>query len=374
MKSGWCIGLMTGTALDGEVDMALLKTDGKTIDEFGVFKVNRYPNILKKDLSDCFYEAQEWNFRGEKPLSFEKLENRITEFQSEAVLQLLKENSLKKNSINVVGFHGHTILHRPPRDNHEGKTLQIGNGILMAKRLGIPVAYNFRSRDVREGGHGAPLCPIYHNCLMNQIEIKKRTAVLNLGGVANITYNSFGNDLIAFDTGPANAPINDFIRSLGLGDMDINGEIASRGLVDEEKLKALLTNPYFSLPYPKSLDRFDFSQDLAKGLSPENGAALLTALVASSVCKALDLLPERPEVIILCGGGRKNLTVVNELEKRAKVIVKLAEDFGWRGDAIEAECFAFLGSRVINRLPISFPNTTGAKKPLTGGLVAIPSK
>jgi anhydro-N-acetylmuramic acid kinase len=192
-------------------------------------------------------------------------------------------------------------------------------------------------------------------------------AVLNLGGVANITWWDGAEALVAFDTGPANAPLNDFVRSQGLGDMDRGGALAAAGKVDEARLAELLQHPYLAAPYPKSLDRFDFNATMAEGLGPEDGAALLTAFTAAAVGRALDLLPHRPRRLVVSGGGRHNPTLMAMLEARAGVEVVPAEAYGWSGDAVEAECFAFLAVRVLRGLPISFPSTTGVPAPLTGG-------
>jgi anhydro-N-acetylmuramic acid kinase len=188
--------------------------------------------------------------------------------------------------------------------------------------------------------------------------------------VANVTWWDGADKLIAFDAGPANAPINDFIKGLGLGEMDRNGELAFNGTVDEARLADLLKHPYLSAPYPKSLDRFDFSASMADGLGAEDGAATLTAFTSAAVGRALDLLPRRPGKLVVCGGGRHNPEIMAMLAQRAKVEVLSADAIGWRGDAIEAECFAFLAARVIRGLPISFPSTTGAPRPLLGGRVA----
>jgi anhydro-N-acetylmuramic acid kinase len=176
--------------------------------------------------------------------------------------------------------------------------------------------------------------------------------------------------LIAFDAGPANAPLNDFIKAHGLGEMDRDGTLALQGAVDEDRLARLLQHPYLSAPYPKSLDRFDFLASMADGLGIEDGAATLTAFTTSAVGKALDLLPRRPERLIVCGGGRHNPAIMSMLHTRARVDAVPAESVGWRGDAIEAECFAFLAVRVLRNLPISFPTTTGAPRPMTGGVLA----
>jgi anhydro-N-acetylmuramic acid kinase len=188
--------------------------------------------------------------------------------------------------------------------------------------------------------------------------------------VANVTWWDGADTLIAFDAGPANAPINDFIKGLGLGEMDRDGKLALSGKVDEARLAELLKHPYFLAPYPKSLDRFDFLSTMTDGLSPTNGAATLTAFTTAAVGKALDLLPQRPSRLVVCGGGRHNPAIMAMLTQRAGVQALPAEAVGWRGDAIEAECFAFLAARNIRGLPISFPSTTGVPHPLRGGRVA----
>jgi anhydro-N-acetylmuramic acid kinase len=240
----------------------------------------------------------------------------------------------------------------------------------MHQILGIPVVYDFRTGDVRAGGQGAPLAAAYHQALLRRLGAKGETAVLNLGGVANITWWDGADMLIAFDTGPANAPINDFVKARGHGDMDRDGALALIGTVDEARLAQLLKHPYLSAPWPKSLDRFDFSASMADGLDLRTGAATLTAFTASAVGKALDLLPQRPKRLIVSGGGRHNPALMKMLGERAGVEAINADVVGWRGDAVEAECFGFLAARVLRGLPISFPTTTGAPRPLTAGRIA----
>jgi anhydro-N-acetylmuramic acid kinase len=235
--------------------------------------------------------------------------------------------------------------------------------------LGCKVVYDFRSADVRAGGQGAPLAAAYHTALLRAAGATGDMAVLNLGGVANITWWDGADQLVAFDTGPANAPLNDFVKAQGLGDMDRNGKLGRAGRVDEARLARLLQHPYLSAPYPKSLDRFDFGAAMADGLGPEDGAALLTAFTAAAVGRALDLLPRRPGKLVVSGGGRHNPTLMAMLASRAKVEVVPAETYGWSGDAVEAECFAFLAVRVLRGLPISFPSTTGVPHPMTGGIL-----
>ncbi|KFL32746.1 anhydro-N-acetylmuramic acid kinase [Devosia riboflavina] len=367
----WAVGLMTGTVLDGNIDVALLRTDGETVESFGAYTLAPYPQSIRDQLEETLSQARTWAFNGPEPAIFAKAEDALTRAQSAAVAALVKHAGLKNEDIGVVGFHGQSVLHRAPQPGRIGATRQLGNGKLMHNLLGIPVAYDFRSADVRAGGQGAPLAALYHQALLKKIGATDgKTAVLNLGGVANITFWDGKDQLIAFDTGPANAPINDFVRSLGLGDMDHNGEMALRGTVDEERLAKLLTHRYLSAAYPKSLDRFDFLSTMADGLGAENGAATLTAFTCGAAGKALDLLPQRPEKLVVCGGGRHNPAIMAMLKTRAGVEAVPAETVGWRGDAIEAECFAFLAVRVLRGLPISFPTTTGAPHPLTGGELA----
>ena len=367
----WAVGLMTGTVLDGNIDVALLRTDGETVERFGAYTLAPYPQSIRDQLEETLAQARTWAFEGPEPAIFAEAEDALTRAQSTAVAALVKDAGLKNEDIGIVGFHGQSVLHRAPQPGRIGATRQLGNGKLMHDLLGIPVAYDFRSADVRAGGQGAPLAALYHQALLKKIGATDgKTAVLNLGGVANVTFWDGKDQLIAFDTGPANAPINDFVKSLGLGDMDHNGEMALRGKVDEERLAKLLTHRYLSAPYPKSLDRFDFLSTMADGLGADDGAATLTAFTCGAVGKALDLLPQRPEKLVVCGGGRHNPAIMAMLKTRAGVEAVPAETVSWRGDAIEAECFAFLAVRVLRGLPISFPTTTGAPYPLTGGELA----
>lgn len=371
MTSIWAIGLMTGTVLDGNIDVAMLKTDGETIERFGPYTLAPYARDTVKRLQAAQMEALKWNFGGPDPEIFAQVEDELTRAQADAVRALVSVSGLSMNDIGIVGFHGQTVLHKAPANGQYGNTRQLGNGHLMSEILGVPVAYDFRSADMRAGGHGAPLAALYHRALLRRIGATDGgTAVLNLGGVANLTWWDGADQLIAFDTGPANAPINDFMKSHGLGDMDHQGALAQKGSVDEVRLGELLKHPYLKAPFPKSLDRFDFSAKMADGLSMADGAATLTAFTAAAVGKGLDLLPRRPERIIVCGGGRHNPAIMSALAIRAKVEVIPAETVGWRGDAVEAECFAFLAVRAQRGLPISFPTTTGVPHPMTGGTIA----
>ncbi len=370
MEPIWAVGLMTGTVLDGNIDVALIKTDGERVESFGPYALMPYPPSIRTLLEETLAKARVWNFDGPEPVIFREAEEALTRAQSAAVREFVEAQGLTMADIGIVGFHGQTVLHRAPQKGRLGDTRQLGDGELMHSILGTKVAYDFRSADIRAGGQGAPLAAVYHAALLHEADASGDSAILNLGGVANITWWDGGNNFIAFDTGPANAPLNDFIRSHGLGEMDRDGALGRAGTVDEERLSKLLEHPYLTAPYPKSLDRFDFGAAMAEGLSPQDGAALLSAFTASAVGKALDLLPHRPKQLIVSGGGRHNPTIMAMLTGRAGVETVSAETLGWRGDAVEAECFAFLAVRVLRGLPISFPATTGVAAPMRGGRLA----
>ncbi|MES1157319.1 MAG: anhydro-N-acetylmuramic acid kinase [Alphaproteobacteria bacterium] len=364
------LGLMTGTALDGFIDAALVETDGLEIQALGAWRLHPYGELLRVRLQAAVNAARAWNFTGPPPPAIAAAERDYTLAHAEAVRALLAAAGLKPADVDIVGMHGLTLLHRGSRKGVLGATLQLGDGALLARELGVDVAFDFRSADVAAGGQGSPLTPIYHAALLRFSKIKPPAAALNLGGVGNVTWVGADGDLIAFDTGPANGPINEWMEAWGKGAFDEGGKLAARGRVHEALIDDVLSHPYFWAPYPKSLDRYDFNCNLVRGLTPEDGAATLTALVAASVGRGLDLLPERPMRLVVCGGGRKNPVMVRELRKRADVDVVSADEVGWRGDAIEAEAFAYLAVRALKDLPVSFPTTTGVVGPSLGGRIA----
>ena len=365
----WSVGLMTGTVLDGNIDIALLRTDGETIAELGPWTLADYEPKTQALLSAALLAALEWQFKGEEPAVFAQAEAALTRAQSHAVLDFLQEHEISPADVAAIGFHGQTVLHRAPRPGRRGDTRQLGDGPLMAALTGIDVVYDFRTADVRAGGQGAPLSASYHAALLRRMDHARDMAVLNLGGVANITAVAADGGLSAFDTGPANAPVNDWVQRATGRRMDTDGLLARSGRVDEARLSQLLAHPYLSAAFPKSLDRFDFPASMADGLSLEDGAATLTAFTAACVGRGLDLLAQRPRRLLVCGGGRKNPAMLQALRERAHVATLCAEDVGLRGDAVEAECFAFLAMRTLRGLPISFPGTTGVETPMVGGKV-----
>jgi anhydro-N-acetylmuramic acid kinase len=370
MQPPWAIGLMTGTVLDGNIDIAAIRTDGRHIAEFGPWRLSPYEQEVRDLLAEAVEAALAWRFEGREPAILAQAERALTLAQAEAVAAFIAAEGIAASEVAAVGFHGQTVLHRAPTGERRGDTRQLGDGALMARRLGIDVVYDFRSGDVRAGGQGAPLAASYHAALLAGIGAGPETAVLNLGGVGNLSAFAGGGGVLAFDTGPGNAPLNDWIKRHGRGEMDRDGAFSLAGTVDEARLERLLQHPYLVAPYPKSLDRHDFTAAMAEGLSFEDGAATLTAFTAGAVGRGLDLLPVRPARLIVCGGGRRNPAIMAALDARSGATAVPAEAVGWRGDAIEAECFAFLAMRRKAGLPISFPLTTGVPEPMTGGVIA----
>lgn len=359
------IGLMSGTSMDG-VDAAILDTDGESIAAFGPARFTPYAEEMRARLRNGLDWAAANATGGPLPRAIAELERELTQAHAAAVRALLTEAHLKPNAIDVIGFHGQTLIHRPA----QRFTLQIGSGPALASATGIAVVNDFRTADVRAGGEGAPLVPIYHAALARD---RAPVAVLNIGGVANVTFIGKDGTLLAFDTGPGNAPIDDWALKYNGKPIDLGGALAGRGRVNQNVVAHLLQSPYFAKAAPKSLDRMDFALDMARNLSVEDGAATLTAFTAQAVAKAREHFAEQPRDWIVCGGGRLNPTLMKELRAAlAPANVIAAEDAGWRGDFIEAEATAYLAVRSLRGLPISFPMTTGVKTPMTGGVLSTP--
>jgi len=262
----------------------------------------------------------------------------------------------------VIGFHGHTVLHRP----EQKMTQQIGDPTKLANAIGVPVVCDFRSNDVVNGGQGAPLAPVYHAALLHAED--KPIAIVNIGGIANVTWLGNANhQVIAFDTGPGNGLMDAWVERCTGERFDNNGDLAAKGRINEEVLYQLLKNSYFKLGYPKSLDRSDFSIEPIFGLSPANGTATLCAFTAQSIVSSFSLCPEIPKRLYVTGGGRRNTTLMTELSTRSPCPVEEIDSIGVNGDDLEAQAFAFMAVRSVRGLPLSFKGTTGVIEPLTGG-------
>jgi len=349
------IGLMSGTSMDG-IDAAYLKTDGKEKVELGESITLPFNEDLRQKLTKVFSSGFE----------LEVLERQFTEANADAITKLKNKMSNEGDDIDLIGFHGHTILHNPKNK----KTLQMGDGKLLAEMIGVDVIGDFRSNDVLHGGQGAPFAPLYHKVLASNL--KKPLAILNIGGVANITWLGDSEKILAFDTGPGNALIDDFM-SLRLGKkMDFEGSLALSGKVDQKILEKLLGHPYFSESAPKSLDRNQFELSPLFKLSDADGVATLSAFTAESVANSFKILPNKPKILLVTGGGRHNLAIMWELKNRLGLEVQPVENVGWKGDALEAQAFGYLAVRSLLRLPLSLPSTTGVDSPISGGVLFQP--
>ena len=347
------LGLMSGTSLDG-IDIALLVTNGEAVSKFGPTGTMPYSTSLREKIRSTLGGIGD----------VAGAEEQVTEAHISAVKDFLTQHSINSAEIDLIGFHGHTILHSPLH----GKTWQIGNGKRLAQELSIDVIADFRGADIASGGEGAPLAPIFHKALAQNLDLP--LCILNIGGVANLTWISEEEAMVAFDTGPGNALIDDWMLQHTGKTMDVNGTLAATGRIDKTALKELLTDPYFGRPAPKSLDRNHFSERATRVLARTNAAdhaATLTAFTAQAVLLGLRNLPQPPLQFLVSGGGRKNNTLMKHLQTELKTPVNSVESVGWCGDAMEAQLLAFLSVRSRYGLPISFPTTTGVTTPITGG-------
>jgi anhydro-N-acetylmuramic acid kinase len=358
------LGLMSGTSMDG-IDVALLETDGDRDVRHGPCASYPYPPAIKADLRAGLKQARALEDRSDRPGDLRRIEGALTALNAEAVLDFLQGNGIDAASVDLIGYHGQTVLH----DASRAMTVQLGDGAELARRTGVDVVFDLRAADVAAGGQGAPLVPVYHRALAAQLS-ELPVAFLNIGGVANVTWIGEGGRMLAFDTGPGNALIDDWMLAHAGAAHDVDGARAARGRVDADALTSLLTNGYFGVPPPKSLDRDDFSATPVARLSVEDGAATLTAFTAASIGKAREHMPREPRTWIVCGGGRKNKTLMSMLAAHVQNAVVPTEAVGLNGDVIEAEAWAYMAVRSVLGLPITFPQTTGVAAPMTGGVVA----
>ena len=371
------IGLMSGTSLDG-IDVALIESDGASIrvtrsgnDRVAALGPTGYRGYSDEEralLTRALRDAEPVKARTDRPGCLPEAEAFLTRAHAEAVEAFLEDNDLSPSEIDVIGFHGQTVMHRP----REGLTVQIGDGAALARRLGIPVVADLRAEDVARGGQGAPLVPVFHRALAEAAGYAGPLAILNIGGVANVTLIDAEGGLLAFDTGPGNAPVNDWMKERMGEAFDRDGSAAARGRVDEALVGWLLQHPYFEKTPPKSLDRHWFSHKLAGHLGTADGAATLTAFAARAIRASLDHTSERPTRWIVAGGGTKNRTLMAMLRDLLDAEIVNADELGWSADFLEAQAFAFLALRSVAGLPITFPSTTGVSAPATGGVLQRP--
>lgn len=361
------IGLMSGTSLDG-IDVALLETDGETVGAFGPARSYPYNESIRRLLRVALADALLVQKGDERPGSLATAEIKLTELHISAVEHFLMNEGLAPTSIDVIGFHGQTVLHRP----EAGLTVQLGLGERMADALKIPVVFDMRSNDVAEGGQGAPLAPAYHRALVTG-RFDLPIAFVNIGGVANVSFVGADGSLMAFDTGPGNALIDDLISKANGLAFDDGGKLALSGTINEPIVEDYLANDYFQAPVPKSLDRNAFDIRPVSELSTEDGLATLTAFTVRAIIEAQRHFPSPPKSWIVSGGGRLNNAILQALSRGVAESVLTAEQAGFRGDSIEAEAWAFLAVRSCEGLPLTYPGTTGVSCPVTGGTLAQPA-
>jgi anhydro-N-acetylmuramic acid kinase len=309
-------------------------------------------------------EAEGLTGRDARPGVLQEAEQELTRWHAQVVQSFLKENSLTPSNIDIIGFHGQTVLHRPDRR----LTVQLGLGQELANQLGIPVCFDMRADDVAAGGQGAPLVPIYHAALAPQ----RPCAFVNIGGVANVTFVGGDGVLLAFDTGPGNALINDWMMAHFARDFDAGGAVCLSGHISRPHVTSALAHEFFRQPPPKSLDRNTFAGLSLEGLSAEDGAATLAAFTVEAIAQSAAWFPEAPRQWVICGGGRHNMAIMRGLAARLPGVVA-AEALDLNGDSMEAEAWAYLAVRSLKGLPLTFPGTTGARKPMTGGVLVRPS-
>lgn len=350
------IGVISGTSMDG-IDVSIVETDGETLVRPGAGNTFPYPEDLRKTLQALIAEPARAQ---SEPL--EDLEQAVTQAHVSAIRRFMRDEGIPATEVSLIGFHGQTVYHRP----EVRFTRQLGIGSLVARELGIDTVDRFRHADVASGGEGAPFVPLYHRALASQLD--QPIMILNLGGVGNVTYID-GNTVIAFDTGPASALLDDFIlRRRGLS-YDENGQLAASGKADRTLVDAFMQNPFFERPAPKSLDRQDFHERAksVEALSDEDGAATLAEFTIESVIASLRHVPSRPQRWLVTGGGRRNAHFMRRLHERLNVAVDPVEAVGWNGDFLEAQAFGYLAVRSTLGLPLSLPTTTGVPHPMPGG-------
>ena len=357
------LGLMSGTSMDG-VDAAVLVTDGHKIQSFGESTFRPFTAFEVETLT-----AAQGLWPGD--------DAEILDAAGKVIQNAHTEVVRKFDNIDLVGFHGQTLNHDPKN----GRTFQLGDGVNLAARTGITTVWDFRTNDMKQGGQGAPLTPFYHFACAKWAKLTEPTAFLNLGGVANVTLINpnkpspeIEGALLAFDTGPANAPLNDLMQTRKNQPYDKNGVLASSGTVDQAILKRIIQHPFFTEKPPKSLDRHDFHNalQLVETLNDADAASTLTALPAACAAASQSHFTIQPKSWFITGGGTQNPTLMNELKKRLTGKVAPIEEIGLANDLLEAQAFAFLAVRTIRGLPISSVNTTGVSKPEKGGQITFP--
>jgi len=348
---------MTGTSMDG-IDISLVKTNGKDLIRLNENYFHRYSNKTKDFLLSILNEDINFNLKRKK-----YLDEIITE---EHYLALKKLDIVNKSEL--IGFHGQTIYHNP----NIKTSIQLGNPKQLAKKLNKNIVFDFRSKDIELGGQGAPLAPIYHQFIIESLNLELPSCILNIGGVANLTFWD-GKTLIGFDTGPGNALMDNYIKKISNKYFDKNGTIASKGIPNKEIINNFLNNSFFKKPPPKSLDRNSFiylyNELLTLNFSVPDTMATLAEFTIVSIVNSLNFLPERVKNILVTGGGYKNNYLIKQLKERLNINFINENEIDIKFDYIESELIAFLSARSLYNLPFTFPTTTGISEVSSGGKI-----
>lgn len=357
------IGLMSGTSMDG-IDVALVKTDGLRHVDCGPAVSYRFEAFESQRIAACLAQAAKLTQRDARPGDLAGVEAMITAKHGEAVERFLGDNQLQASDIDVIGFHGQTVLHRP----EQALTLQLGDGQALANRLGIDVVFDMRANDMANGGQGAPLVPVFHQAIAPD---NQTVAFVNIGGIANVTFVQPGAAPIAFDCGPGNALIDQWMQRHTNQNFDQGGALALTGMADSGVVAAALERPFFKRDYPKSLDRNDFDLSLMPPLGIADGAATLAKLTAAAIAKAAETAGVAPAKWIIAGGGAHNRAILGFLKDALpQAVITTADASGYSTDDMEAQAWAYLAVRSLRGLALTFPSTTGCVEPVTGGVLA----
>jgi len=362
------LGLMSGTSLDG-IDAAFIETNGEDVLSFGPSLCLPYPDTAL--LKETIEAALKWGFNGEPPEILSRAQDYLDRAHMRAVSRICAAHPDWGQRLEVIGYHGQTVLHHPAKDGLIGQTLQLGDGHTLAQEFGVPCIYDFRRADVEAGGQGAPLAPIYHEAMCRSSMFFDRVAVVNIGGVSNVTFVDPDADLRATDCGAGNGPLDSWMQHHSRGSYDKDGALSLKGHVHQDLVESWFERDFFMRPIPRSADRYDFDVlSEIKDLSVEDGAATLAAFCAQGIAR--DVKVFEPRTVIVCGGGRHNPAIMAMLSDHIEAEILTSETVAWDGDGLEAQAFAFLAVRSLRGLPLSFKGTTGVAQDMTGGVVARP--
>jgi len=376
------IGLMSGTSMDG-IDAVLLQTDGRSAINALAHYAMPYSAAFRQELLHALQDAQAITAPDQRPGNLLQAERELTLLHARAIKNLLAQEKLEPQGVDIIGFHGQTVIHCPPphADSDSGFTVQLGDGSLLAREANISVIADMRAADMRAGGNGAPLAPVYHRALAASLRGKCAfpLAFINIGGIANVTYienaGENNDNLIAFDCGAGNCLIDQWAEAKIGRSYDKNGEAGLKGKISEGVAQA-----YFKLPIFKqerrSYDRNDFpplsSLSEEDNLSYEGGAATLAYITAEGIIHSFSRLPQMPKTLIVSGGGIKNRAIMQNLARLSAacgISLKTAENFSFSSAFMEAEAWAYLAVRSFYHLPLTYPQTTGCRAPVSGGVL-----